>query len=68
MVEEDGRPKAYGAGLLSSYEELLNYQTNTPKLYKFEVERTITTAYPSTGLQPIYFVANNMKDMRNKLM
>jgi len=34
----------------------------------FDIQAAVATSYPETGLQPLYFVAENMDDMRNKMM
>ena len=69
MVEdEEGRPKAYGAGLLSGCKELQYCVTDTPKHHELVIETAIATSYPETGLQPHYFVAKTLEDMRAKLM
>ena len=68
MVEENGSAKAYGAGLLSSCQELQHCVSDTPERHAFEIEKAIATTHPETGLQPLYFVAESIEDMRNKLM
>lgn len=68
MVKEDGFPKAYGAGLLSSCKELQYCITDAPEHQDLVIEKAIVTSYPETGLQPLYFVAETLNDMRKKLM
>ena len=68
MLYEEGKPKAYGAGLLSGCQELQYCVTDAPKRCSLELEQAIATGYPETGLQPLYFVASSMEDMRTKLM
>ena len=34
----------------------------------FDIQAAVATSYPETGLPPLYFVAENMDDMRNKMM
>lgn len=68
MVEESGQPKAYGAGLLSGCQELQYCVTDTPKRCQLDLDQAILTSYPETGLQPLYFVASSMEDMRSKLL
>lgn len=65
---EDGKPRAFGAGLLSGSEELKYCITDAPTRLPLDIEVTVETPYPLTGLQPLYFVAESMKDMRNKLV
>lgn len=68
MVDEDGAPKAYGAGLLSGCQELKYCITDTPKRHDLDIEKAMATTYPETGLQPLYFVSRSMEDMRRKLL
>lgn len=67
-MDEEGKAKAYGAGLLSGCEELQYCITDTPTRQELEIEKAIATTYPETGLQPLYFVAKSMEDMRSKLL
>lgn len=68
MVDEDGAPRAYGAGMLSARQELKHCITDAPKRHDLDIEEAIATTYPDTGLQPHYFVARSMEDMRRKLL
>ena len=34
----------------------------------FDIQDAVATSYPETGLQPLYFVVENMDDMRSKMM
>ena len=65
---EDGQARACGAGLLSGSEELQYCITDTPTKLPLDIEEAMKTTFPLTGLQPLYFVANSMQDMRNKLV
>ncbi len=65
---EDGQARACGAGLLSGSEELQYCITDTPTKLPLSIEQAVMTHYPLTGLQPLYFVAESMQDMRNKLV
>ena len=67
MVDEDGHPKAYGAGILSGSEELQYCVTDAPKRCEFDLEKVVVTSYPTTGLQPLYYVAKSIEDMKAKL-
>jgi phenylalanine-4-hydroxylase len=53
LVVEAGRPRAFGAGLLSSAGEL----DNSPVLRGWDLERIAITSYDSTCFQPALFVA-----------
>ena len=67
MVDEDGQPKAYGAGILSSSEELEYCVTDAPKRCELDPEKVVVTSYPMTSLQPLYYVAKSIADMKAKL-
>lgn len=62
LVREDGRPKAVGAGLLSSAGELATFDERAA-LLPFDPERASRTPYDPTDYQPILFVAGSLTDM-----
>lgn len=66
-MDEGGSPKAYGAGLLSGNEELQYCVTEAPERRGLKIEEALVTHYPQTGLQPLYFVADNMEAMKNDM-
>ena len=66
--EEDGRLKAYGAGLLSGCQELQYCVTDKPEHREFDIAAALVTTYPETGLQPLYFVVESLDSMKNKMM
>ena len=67
LVSEGGSPKAYGAGLLSGNEELQYCVTDRPERKPLNIEESIVTKYPETGLQPLYFIANSLEEMRDQM-
>lgn len=68
MCRQDGKLKAYGAGLLSSYGELEYCLTDKPELREFEPETTGQQKYPITEYQPIYYVAESFESAKEKMM
>jgi len=66
VVLEDGAPKAYGAGLLSSYGELDRF--NNAKLVPLDLERVIRTPYDPTHYQATLFVASSFQRMVTKIL
>ena len=65
---EDGQARACGAGILSAAKELENCITDTSTKLPLDIEEAVKSPYPHTGIQPLYFVADSMQDMRNKLV
>ncbi|XP_038071751.1 protein henna-like isoform X2 [Patiria miniata] len=67
MCIQNGHKKAYGAGLLSSREELKYCLTDEPATRPFDPAVTAEQEYPITSLQPIYFVAESFEDAKDKM-
>ncbi|KAJ3321477.1 hypothetical protein HDV06_004146 [Boothiomyces sp. JEL0866] len=59
--------KAYGAGLLSSFGELEYCLSDKPKLLPFNCEVMGVQEYPITSFQPLYFVADSFKQMKDEV-
>jgi phenylalanine-4-hydroxylase len=57
-----GRPRAYGAGLLSSFGELGEFERRA-ELRKFDVGTMIATPYDPTDYQKVLFVAPSFREM-----
>ena len=67
VLEEGGVPLAFGAGLLSSIEELSTFDTK-PTLRPWCLETMAQTAYDPTGPQDHLFVAPDFETMLTDLM
>lgn len=68
ICRQDGELKAYGAGLLSSSDELLYSLTDKPEFRNYEPEVTAMTEYPMTEFQSIYYVADSFESAKEKTM
>lgn len=69
IQEPDGKKKVYGAGVLSSVDEMLNAVYNKTETRFFDPFKACEVTYPITSLQPVYWWSNNFeeaKEMMNK--
>jgi phenylalanine-4-hydroxylase len=74
LCMEDGKHKAYGAGLLSSFGEL-EYACsddhpgaeNPPEFKPWDPEVAAHQEFPITTYQPVYFVAESVQDAKGKM-
>jgi len=64
---QDGKRKAYGAGLLSSFGELEYAMSDEPELRAWNPFDAGQQDYPITTYQPIYYVAESFADAKVKL-
>ncbi|KAF6033885.1 PAH [Bugula neritina] len=67
LCRQNGKLKAFGAGLLSSFGELEYCLSDKPKIKDFEPQKVCVQTYPITEYQPIYFAANSFEEAKVKL-
>ncbi len=69
LLLEGGDPKAYGAGLLSSYGELEHAcaGTSTAQFVDWDPAVAAKQRYPVTDYQPVYFVAESLPDAKARM-
>ncbi|KHN84002.1 Tyrosine 3-monooxygenase [Toxocara canis] len=68
LCRQQGRYKAKGAGLLSSYGELLKHScSDAPEHRAFDPETTALQKYEDADYQPLYFVADSILEAMIKL-
>ncbi|XP_066590306.1 tyrosine 3-monooxygenase isoform X2 [Prorops nasuta] len=66
LCKEGNEVKAYGAGLLSAYGELIHALSDKCEHRPFEPKTTAVQPYQDQDYQPIYYVAESFEDAKEK--
>lgn len=66
LCKEGTEIKAYGAGLLSAYGELLHALSDKCEHRSFDPSTTALQKYQDQEYQPIYYVAESFEDAKEK--
>lgn len=64
---QNGKRKAYGAGLLSSYGELEYAMSDQPEVRSWDPYNAGEQDYPITEYQPVYYLADSFEDAKLKM-
>jgi len=67
FVEEQGMPKAFGAGIMSSFGETNHSWDLRTDLRKFTLEGTMSTPFTTTEIQSTYFLVEDIPEVIRQL-
>ena len=74
LCKQDGQMKAYGAGLLSAFGELMNafgelkYSlSGKPQILPFDPVTTAVQKYDDHDYQQVYFICESFEEMKDKM-
>ena len=63
LVREGGERKAFGAGLMSSYDEMLHAFAQQTPVYPLDLEEIAARPFITTDLQPCYYEAESFASL-----
>lgn len=63
LIEENGKTRIYGAGIISSAGETEYSLSHVPQHHAFDVERVLNTSFHKDRMQDMYFVINSFEQL-----
>jgi phenylalanine-4-hydroxylase len=63
LIQQNGKLKIYGAGILSSHGETKFCVSNQPQHFPFSVEKILNTPYRNDCIQDKYFVLESFEQL-----
>jgi phenylalanine-4-hydroxylase len=67
LCTDNNQRKAYGAGVLSSVDELLNSMSDKAEFRYFDPFKACDIPYPITKLQPIYWISHSFAEAKEQM-
>jgi len=67
LIREDGALKAFGAGIISSPEELKWAMSGKPETRPFDLTQVLRTPYRIVIVQPVYFVIDSFAQLADSI-
>ncbi|CAG9325029.1 unnamed protein product [Blepharisma stoltei] len=67
IKKANGEKKVYGAGCLSSVDEIKNAVSDKPEIRFFDPLKAAHVPFPITSLQPIYFWSNSFEEAKHAM-
>ena len=67
LIRENGEPRIYGAGVLSSAGETEYSLSKEPKHFEYHVEQMLNTPYRKDIFQDRYFLIDNYEQLYNSI-
>ncbi|CAG9321460.1 unnamed protein product [Blepharisma stoltei] len=67
IKKKNGERKVYGAGILSSVDEIKNAVSDKPEIRFFEPLKAAHVPFPITSLQPLYYWSNSFEEAKMEM-
>lgn len=68
LCRQDGKLRAYGGALLSSFGELEHCFSGQTEMKPFDPPKTALEEHPITKYQHVYYVSESIEEARQKLL